>query len=123
MLMWFNLIDQPHGVRGGRLDWTKSRKVAVLQRQLRLPNTYRSWIHDSAHHFLLLNDAAYTGEKLSEAQHENSRECVLTFRQPRCRNYTACLALRFRAVDHHAGEQDQCGDEAHADGGHNDTAG
>ena len=28
----------PHGVRGGRLDWTKTRKVAVLQRQHRAHN-------------------------------------------------------------------------------------
>jgi len=51
---------QPHGVRGGQLDWTKSRKVAVLQRHLRLPDTYRSWIHESAGHFLLLDDNAFT---------------------------------------------------------------
>ena len=29
---------QPHGVRGGRLDWTKTRKVSVLQRQTRVAN-------------------------------------------------------------------------------------
>ena len=57
---------QPHGVRGGRLDWTKARKVAVLQRQLRLPNSYRSWIHDSAHHFLLLDEAAYSQTTLEQ---------------------------------------------------------
>ena len=26
---------QPHGVRGGRLDWTKTRKVTLLQRRFR----------------------------------------------------------------------------------------
>lgn len=51
---------QPHGVRGGRLDWTKTRKVAVLQRQVRAPNNYRSWIHDSDGHFVLLHDSLFT---------------------------------------------------------------
>mmetsp|Transcript_99496 Transcript_99496/g.160424 ORF Transcript_99496/g.160424 Transcript_99496/m.160424 type:complete len:681 (+) Transcript_99496:56-2098(+) len=55
---------QPHGVRGGRLDWTKTRKVAVLQRQLRVDNNYRSWIHEGADHFMLLHDSLYTSTTL-----------------------------------------------------------
>lgn len=67
---------QPHGVRGGRLDWTKARKVAVLQRQLRLPNSYRSWIHDSADHFLLLHEAAYAQTTLHTWLSEFARSTI-----------------------------------------------
>jgi len=52
---------QPYGVRGGRLDWTKKRKVEVLQRQTYQPNNYRSWISESDNHFVLLHEAAFTG--------------------------------------------------------------
>lgn len=38
----------PHGVIGGTLDWTKTRKVTVLRRHRRLPYHYRSWLHSGA---------------------------------------------------------------------------
>jgi len=55
---------QPHGVRGGRLDWTKTRKVSVLQRQTRVANNYRSWIHEGQEHFVLLHNSIFTGTTL-----------------------------------------------------------
>jgi hypothetical protein len=60
----------PHGVRGGRLDWTKTRKVAVLQRQHRAHNNYRSFIHEGANHFLLLHNQLYTSSGLRTWLHQ-----------------------------------------------------
>jgi len=33
-----------YGVQGGKLDWTKARKVTLLNRHLRLGDNYRSWV-------------------------------------------------------------------------------
>ena len=55
---------QKHGVRGGRLDWTKTRKVAVLQRQHNARNNYRSFISEGTNHFLLLHNQFYTSSGL-----------------------------------------------------------
>ena len=54
---------QPHGVRGGTLDWDKTLKVALLQRHERARNNYRFFMHhdeNSAEHFLLMDSASYT---------------------------------------------------------------
>lgn len=48
----------------------------MLQRQLRLPNSYRSWIHDSAHHFLLLDEAAYSQTTLHTWLSEFARSTI-----------------------------------------------
>jgi len=68
---------QPHGVRGGRLDWTKTRKVAVLQRQLRAHNNYRSWIHESASHFVLMHDSLYTSTTLHSWLSEFAQSTII----------------------------------------------
>jgi len=61
-----------YGFRNGRLDWTKTRKVQVLQRMKAMPNNYRAWLRSGPRRFLLStqwresNDAvALQNERLS----------------------------------------------------------
>jgi len=49
----------PRGVRGGRLDWTKTRKVQMLRRYGRMPLFYRGFLQSGDRRFLLMDSVLF----------------------------------------------------------------